>query len=339
MRKPPRFSLQSLLPKMRGNKGFPLQPLTHFTCYDLVFFKLELLNFKFVKYHFMKILFRNLFVLVFIIISCSDSEKHILKLPEKISIINLPDAQGSDKGKGFTCTGLFYDQTETKKVMSGELFFWVGNHGVSSESSKSKPLSSIVKIKIDNDVRGIAYAQKVTELDMSKITNYKTIQGVIVDKFDTLWFVSFGNVINVNKSGKELGRFFVKDANGLAYDELNDVFFIKVQSMPLVYITNRLGEVKNKISVHASIDQLFYDNINKILYGGIGANGKPSRLISYKVDSKKELAIYGTFEGVVASEGFTFVGDFLYYASDAYYHPASVDNLKINAIHKFYFKP
>ena len=254
-------------------------------------------------------------------------------------IYTLPDAQGGDSGNGFTCTGLFYDKKESRNS-TNNLIFWVGNHGGNRQSASNRYFtSSLVKIEIDNTIQGKGEAKKLAELDMSEITNNGTIQGVVVDKFDTLWFVSFGHVINVTKSGLELDRFYIKGANGLAYDAVNDYFFVKPDNISSVYMTDRKGNVIKSIFVHSTIDQMFYDAEKKILYGGLGTNGRAGSLKSYDVVFGGEVATYGPYAKVLASEGVSIVGDYLYYASDAYYHPAPIPSLEINAIHKNHFKP
>jgi hypothetical protein len=263
----------------------------------------------------------------------------VIENPIKECIYTLPDAQGGDTGKGFTCTGLCYDIKESENL-NNSLIFWVGNHGSNRQSATNTYFtSSLVKIQININVKGKAEAQKLVELDMSKITNNGTIQGVVADKFNTLWIVSFGNVINVTKSGAEISRFYVKGANGLAYDAVNDYFFVKCNKESIIRVVNKSGNAIKNIEAYASIDQMFYDASNKILYGGFGSNGKAGKLKSYDVETGEEIATYGTYANVLASEGVSIVGDYLYYASDAYYHPAPIPSLEINAIHKIYFKP
>lgn len=108
-------------------------------------------------------------------------------------IIQLPDVENGETGKGFTCTGLTYHENEN--------VFYVGNIGKSSpETAGFQP--TIVKLSDD-------FSEVIEEIPLSKIfPSMKDIQGLAIDYSDnSIWFCSTGeNMIrHISESGEDAG--------------------------------------------------------------------------------------------------------------------------------------
>lgn len=264
-------------------------------------------------------------------------------------IFLMPDASGGDVGHGFTCTGLFF-----KEFNGLNPRFWVGNDGRNQEGSSDPDFyPSVVLVEIDytsdngNVLPVTTYATKLLEIKTKTIQDF-TVQGVVEANDGTLWFASRPNVINIQPyadgSGNaiEISRFTATDANGLAYDEINNELLIKPYNGTSVERYSMSGTLldSNVLSVGSGVDQINYDSANDLFYGGEGNNNVAAILRNYTLSTGVQGAFLGAFPYVLANEGVQIIlhpdgHEYLYFASDAYYHDTGVPtNLQINAIHK-----
>lgn len=108
-------------------------------------------------------------------------------------VIQLPDIESGETGKGFTCTGLTYHENEN--------VFYVGNIGKSlPQTAGFRP--TIVKLSED-------FSEVLGEIPLYEIfPSMEDIQGLAIDYSDnSIWFCSTGeNMIrHISESGKDAG--------------------------------------------------------------------------------------------------------------------------------------
>lgn len=154
-----------------------------------------------------------------IITGCSiDENKKADNIPTLMSEIPMPDVELGDPGKGFTCTGLTYDENED--------IFYVGNIGKALPSTEGFK-STIVKLSKDG----------TTNLGEIKLYNtfpeMSDIQGITVDKSDdTLWFCSFAEnkIRHISEAGDDLSSIDIEKPTSIAYDKRTDTLWVLTNS-------------------------------------------------------------------------------------------------------------
>lgn len=299
-------------------------------------------------------------ILLFLLISCTDTEEMklfqtsltsqsgtpILPIDGGESVYLTPDASGGEVGHGFTCTGLYFH-----KWNNGNPQFWVGNDGREQEPPHEPQdnIPSVVLLElaydnIDNGYPVTFHATKVKELLTESIQD-SSIQGVVEANDGTIWFASGGNIINIENSADgnavEISRFSVS-ATGLAYDDVNDELIAKIGSDGVLKRYSTSGVyLGDSITVNNNIDQMNCNTSQDLFYGGLGSNGGTGSVDYYRFSDGTYLG-RDSYPNVQASEGVCLVynpddgKEYLYYASDGWFHQPPITNpdLKINAIFK-----
>lgn len=307
-------------------------------------------------------------LLALILISCQDNSDEEMRIisaninPGDGPIVSVdggqcifltPDASGGEVGHGFTCTGLYFDGWQP----NGNPRFWVGNDGRDREPGAGgiDPQdfkASVVLIELDYSANAgltlpaTVYAVKKREL-LTESLNDSTCQGVAQANDSTIWFVSGGNIININETPNgvavENKRFSVSGANGMAYDKTDDTLLIHDGSGIVKRYSNTGTLIdSNVISISTATDQMSLDRLdNDVLYTTSGSNGGSMSVTKRSISR----AFSNTTQGIAtatAAEGCSVVTRpsdgtrYLYVSSDAWYHQGSQpsDDYKINSIQK-----
>ena len=234
-------------------------------------------------------------------------------------IIPLPDIELGLKGKGFTCTGLTYDEAEN--------VFWMGNCGKKLPDSEGYS-ATIVKVSAD----GKTNLGEIKLYDL--YPSMSDIQGLTLDLSDnTLWFCAFSEnkVRQLSKSGDDLGGFDLSEANGICYDSRTDTLWILTRNV--LINTDKTGNILKTIDVSIEgQDQLFLDEVNNIMYLTAGNNYKSENYV-YSVDlSTNAINKTYTLSDSYAVEGLYMNKSEMYVLNDGYYHSGKV---RVNQINKY----
>lgn len=238
--------------------------------------------------------------------------------PNVLGRVTVPDLPDSTTGKGFTCTGLVYDELRGT--------FWAGNDGrtVSGDPTYN---TSIVELSIDLVTGACVLVQN---LDVSAVIT-GSLQGVAVDTSDnTLWAASLSDnkIYHFDKDGTPLsGTITVGagEANGLAYDPVNDEFWVCKQSVLKRY--NKSGVATVTVSgIVDDLDHLYYDNTAGLVYASWGTNGAgPHRISVYDVTLSRYYKYFYYMNDIVAIEGISIINNKLVVFSDEYFHSVGND--------------
>ncbi|MEM1104404.1 MAG: hypothetical protein AAGH48_09880 [Pseudomonadota bacterium] len=231
-----------------------------------------------------------------------------------VGATDLPDAQGGDPGKGFTCTGL-------DRAPDGS--WWAGNDGRDTISGGSgQQLPSLVRLSSD-------FQTKLAEIDLTAIApGASTVQGVAYDHSDdTLWFVTQGQnkVRNVTQAGVDTGRelSFGFTVNGLAYHPGADALWVHSAGGTNIRLMSKAGaELRLLGGFDADVDHLSFDNARQRLWTSRDPSivsvwdvndtlSAPFRVADYSVPEADQI------------EGLALNGDKLFIANDAYFHGGS----------------
>jgi hypothetical protein len=237
----------------------------------------------------------------------------------------LPDgALGSIPGKGWTCTGLFYDSIEN--------VWWVSNDGRANLGSSFFP--SIVKM--DFNATTI-----LDQIDIKAIyPDNTTIQGLVIDpQNNSIWFAALGQnkLRNITKAGVSLGELSFTSPNGLAYDTLDDTLIVHDGSAISVVNKTTGAIIRTYEASHSSADHLYFDPLTRYLYISYGNNGSAGNIEVYNHDSGMSIENIGPFAEVTATEGIWIIDNNIYFLSDAYFHPEGPVDL--NQILNYTFEP
>ncbi len=234
----------------------------------------------------------------------------------------MPDASGSDTGKGFTCTGLSRDS---------EGNWWFANFGL-NKNGNSGQQPSIVKTDSNMNL--------LKEILLKPIDNTITgVQGLQIEKATNYAWVAvsdLGKVYIIDTNNSSLVKTFTVDAapNGIALDEVNQRFFIlyvNANSTPIVksYSMSN-GAFIEEFTGFTGLtfgDHLFYDTETQILWVVTGSNAyNAGRLYAYSTNRKVVSGSVGLMEGD-AVEGIylDFSTNKLYVANDAYFHELDIN--------------
>jgi hypothetical protein len=235
----------------------------------------------------------------------------LLKTWSLESRTTLPDGGlGSEPGKGWTGTGLFYDAIEN--------VWWVSNDGRKSIGSPQFP--SIIKMNFE--------ATTILEqIDIKAIyPDNTTVQGLVIDpQNDSVWFAAQeqNKLRNITKTGVSLGELSFTAPNGLSYDPLNNTLI--VLSGTTVSVVNKTnGSVLRTYSVAVTTpDHLYFDPLTRRLYVSYEDGGAGSVAICNH-DTGAIIGKIGPFEEAVAIEGISIIDNNIYIMNDAYFHTGPV---------------
>lgn len=223
--------------------------------------------------------------------------------------IPLPDLY--EQGKGFTCTGLAYDET-TDTYLVGDIGILLPNSGTIQ--------SQIVRLSSD-----FSTVEETIPL-YSAFSNMSDVQGVCIDSSDdTIWFCNpSGNYIgHVSKTGTNLGTVSVTKPTGIAYSSSDDTFWILNYNNQIVHISKTGTVLETYTStLGETLDQCFLDEDHGYLYITAGTNYS-GRNNLYKFDiSSHEQSIACTVDSY-SVEGIVIQSDRMVIVNDGYYHSAS----------------
>lgn len=258
-----------------------------------------------------------LLVVFFSLVACEMPNNIKDNIPVLLSEIPVPDVEFGVPGKGFTCTGLTYDESED--------VFYVGNIGKALPSTEGFK-STIVKLSKDG----------TTNLGEIKLYNtfpeMSDIQGITVDKSDdTLWFCSFAEnkIRHISKEGADLSSVDINKPTGIAYDNRTDTLWV-LTNLQLINI-NKDGSIIESMDVEIEgQDQLFLDEDGEAIYFTAGINYKGDNFV-YKIDlSTKEMNLEYTLKDSFAVEGIYIEDEIMYILNDGYYHDGKVDINQMN---------
>ncbi len=223
--------------------------------------------------------------------------------------IPLPDLY--ETGKGFTCTGLVFDENEN--------VFLVGDIGILQPNSGTIQ-SQIVKLSDDLlTVEGTIPLYNV-------FPNMSDVQGVCIDTSDnTIWFCSPSRnyIGHVSKTGTNLGTISVSRPTGIAYSASDDTFWILNYDNQIVHIS-KTGTVLETFSFayNEALDQCFLDEGHGYLYITAGTN-YTGRNNVYLFDVNTHQQSIACTVDSYSVEGLVILSDRMVIVNDGYYHSAT----------------
>jgi hypothetical protein len=238
-----------------------------------------------------------------------------------LSGATLPDgASASTAGKGWTGTGLARAPDGT---------FYVGNHG-KAQSGDPTFAASVVHVSAD-------FSTILDEILLVPLyPSIETVQGVAYDTSDnTLWIADTAGtkIRHLTLAGAAIVADEITPSfppNGLAYDPTNDGLWIWEEQTSGNGLERRAcadGSVQfAEVSVTlGNNDQLFYDDTNKVLFFSHGASGATGA-VTFASTASAALITMGSIQLTAeadAIEGIVIVGNRLYVANDAWFHPGT----------------
>jgi hypothetical protein len=227
----------------------------------------------------------------------------------------LPDgAVGAVTGKGWTCTGLVWDEALA--------CWWVGNDGRGVEGVPGTAYPSVIQLSAN-------LSTIISQIDVKALwADQTTVQGVCVDTTaGTLWFAALdqGKIRNISKAGALIGELTVSSPNGIAYDPSEDRLIVLSGNGTFRVINKTTGSQIRSYSwaFPTSPDMLYFDPATRFLYASYGANGSGGLIVVIDHDNPRILGILGPFDECLATEGIAIRNGKLYVCNDAYYHNQS----------------
>ena len=223
--------------------------------------------------------------------------------------IPLPDLY--ETGKGFTCTGLAYDETDDT--------FLVGDIGILQPNSGTIR-SQIVRLSSD-----FSTVEETIPL-YNAFSNMSDVQGVCIDSSDdTIWFCSSNGFIgHVSKTGENLGTISTSRPTGIAYSASDDTLWILNYSNKILHIS-KTGTVLETydFAYSEALDQCFLDEGHGYLYITAGANYTGRNNVYLFNINTHEQSIACTVDSY-SVEGIVIQSDRMVIVNDGYYHSALV---------------
>lgn len=223
--------------------------------------------------------------------------------------IPLPDLY--ETGKGFTCTGLAFDEEEN--------VFLVGDIG------KLLPNSGTIQSQIVMLSDDLLTVEGTIPL-YNVFSNMSDVQGVCIDTSDdTIWFCNpSGNYIgHVSKTGTNLGTVSVSSPTGIAYSASDNTFWVLNYNNQIVHIS-KTGTVLEtfSFSYNEALDQCFLDEGHGYLYITAGTNytGR-NNIYLFDVNTHQQ-SIACTVDSY-SVEGLVILPDRMVIVNDGYYHSAT----------------
>lgn len=222
--------------------------------------------------------------------------------------IPLPDLY--ETGKGFTCTGLAFDEKDDT--------FLVGDIGI------LQPNSGTIRSQIVRLSSGFTTVEETILLYLT-FPNMSDIQGVCIDSSnDSIWLCSPSeNLIrNISMDGVSKGSISVSRPTGIAYSSSDDTFWILNYNNQIVHIS-KTGTVLESydFAYSEALDQCFLDEGHGYLYITAGTN-YTGRNNVYKFDiNTHEQSIACTVDSY-SVEGIAILPDRMIIVNDGYYHSA-----------------
>ena len=230
--------------------------------------------------------------------------------------VPMPDLAGSPAGKGFTCTGLAYD--------AGSDEWLVGNIG--KDLPTSDGLRSTI-VRLSDDFASVCGEIDLHDaFPTMKDIQGLCVDGAD----QTLWFCSFGEgkIRHITREAQSLGEFDIGRPTGIAYDSRTDSLWVLTYTQLINYSKNGIQLKRFDVNIEGQ-DQLWLDEDADVMYFTAGLNYDGSLfkgdnavysvdLKTGKVEKTYSLATSYAVEGLWISEGK------MYVLNDGYYHGARV---------------
>lgn len=240
-----------------------------------------------------------------------------------VSMVPMPDALDSPEGKGFTCTGLARDESS-----GGWL---VGNVGQDLPTNEKGMRSSIVWLSDDfSSVLGEIYLYDAfpTMKDIQGIC----VDGAD----QTLWFCSFGEgkVRHITRDAQSLGEIKIDQPTGIAYDSRTDTIWVLTYRQLIRFSKDGKRLKSFNVNVKGQ-DQLWLDESNDVMYftGGLNYSGSFFKgdnavwSVNLKTGELEEAYVLADSYSV---EGLYMANGKLYVLNDGYYHSAKIPTNQVN---------
>ncbi len=232
------------------------------------------------------------------------------------SIVPLPDLY--EEGKGFTCTGLAYDETTNT--------FLIGDIGTLLPGGTCQ--SQIVRLQTD-----LSTVVETIPL-YEKFSNMGAIQGVTIDNSDsTIWFCSpdESKIRNISTTGVNIGSISVTRPTGIAYSAVADAFWVLTYENDILLI-DKSGNILESytFSYDETIDQCFLDESRGLLYITAGTNYTGRNNIYCFNTHTHEQSIACTVDSYSVEGIWLGDNDKMIILNDGYYHSAYVATNQAN---------
>lgn len=225
------------------------------------------------------------------------------------STVALPDLY--ETGKGFTCTGLTYDEQSNT--------FLVGDIGKLQASGTTA--SQIVRLSAD-----FSTVDETIDLH-STFTSMQDVQGVTIDTSDgSIWFCSPSEDVirNIDASGQSIGYIGVNDPTGIAYAVDSDSLWVLTYDQNIINIAKDGTTLATyAFAYNEALDQCFYDVERGYLYITAGTNYSTANNVYLFDTVTHEQSIACTVDSY-SVEGIWIGADKMVIVNDGYYHSAAV---------------
>ncbi len=230
--------------------------------------------------------------------------------------ILLPDLY--ETGKGFTCTGLAYNNdTDT---------FLVGDIGALLPGGQNR--SQIVMLSDDfSTVEG-------TIPLYNTFPQMSAIQGVTIDTSNgSIWFCSpdESKIRNITSAGVSLGSISITRPTGIAYNPNDDSLWVLLYDNT-IYHVSKSGVVLStyNFAYNETLDQCFLDKYRGLLYITAGTNYSGRNNVYCFDINTHEQSIACTVDSYSVEGIWLGDDDKMIILNDGYYHSAAVDKNQVN---------
>lgn len=243
---------------------------------------------------------------------------------------DLPDAGGSDTGKGPLVTGIAYDDALN--------CVWLCNGGTGIISAGGARSQSVVQLSKD-------LSTKLSEIDVRTLysmTDSDRIQGILVDPTDnTLWFAcaTDSRIYHMTKAGVDIGdEITFASVNTLAYQASTDNFIVgddtnggvltRINKSGVTQATLDLSTIVSSNNIdHADFDDDGY------LCVSFGPNDGTGTVVRIDISDESSPVEVERFPRDLwdAIEGIAFGGGLMYVANDGYAHETTSNRNSIRA--------
>lgn len=229
------------------------------------------------------------------------------------STVALPDLYQT--GKGFTCTGLAYDQVND--------LFLVGDIGALQPNDAT--YSRIIKISTD-------FRTVIDDIELyTMFTGMGAVQGITLDGDGTIWFCSPAEhlIRHIDANGGSIGSLaFSNSPTGIVYSPTDDTLWVLTygNSDNIIHVGKdgtTLGQYT--FSYSEALDQCFLDVARGYMYITAGEN-YTSRNNVYCFDINTHRQWIPCTVDSYAVEGIWIGMDRMVILNDGYYHSASVNS-------------
>lgn len=227
-----------------------------------------------------------------------------------IEEIPLPDLYLT--GKGFTCTGLAYDENNDT--------YLVGDIGALQPGEKKQ--SSIIRLSAD-------FTKVEEKIPLyNTFPNMEDLQGITIDTSNnSIWFCSSGEnkIQNVTSEGVSIGGISITHPTGIAYSKKDDSLWVLTCGNEIVHM-RKSGVVIStyKFVYSETLDQCFLDEYRGLLYITAGVNYTGRNNIYCFNISTHEQSIACTVDSYAVEGIWLGDTDKMIILNDGYYHSAAV---------------